>query len=90
MNFDSTVHLHIGYYEDSVDLEAIAYKLLNEDKWIVFLNDDQDVSLLEGVLHQYDYYDQLGYRIFDIQTKDLTYERGSKLFKDWLKSRNVI
>ncbi|WAA08572.1 DUF3986 family protein [Fervidibacillus albus] len=52
MIFDSTVHLHLGYYEGRVDLEATAYKLLNEDKWIVFLNDNQDVSLLEGVVGQ--------------------------------------
>ncbi|WP_231107657.1 DUF3986 family protein [Geobacillus stearothermophilus] len=27
MKFDPNQHLHLGYYENNVDLEAVAYKI---------------------------------------------------------------
>ncbi|MFB5164656.1 DUF3986 family protein [Parageobacillus toebii] len=36
VKFDPNQHLHLGYYENNVDLEAVAYKIQNENKWVVF------------------------------------------------------
>ncbi|RID82355.1 DUF3986 family protein [Mesobacillus zeae] len=40
-DFDSTQHLHLGYYEDHFDLEATAYKLQGDDKGVVFWENKQ-------------------------------------------------
>ncbi|MGX6445764.1 DUF3986 family protein [Neobacillus sp. K501] len=36
MIFDDRYHLHVGYYEEGHDLEAIFMKVQNEDKWCMF------------------------------------------------------
>ncbi|WJQ11910.1 DUF3986 family protein [Geobacillus stearothermophilus] len=53
MKFDPNQHLHLGYYENNVDLEAVAYKIQNENKWVVFLDHEQDTTLVQKILNQY-------------------------------------
>ncbi|OQO97297.1 hypothetical protein BSK33_17900 [Geobacillus sp. 44B] len=97
MKFDPNQHLHLGYYENNVDLEAVAYKIQNVaykiqngNKWVVFLDHEQDTTLVQKILNQYDYHEKYGYKIFTIDADDLSYEVGSKLLEEWLKTNNVI
>ena len=89
-NFDSTQHLHLGYYGSNIDLEAIAYKVNSKDKWIIFLDNEQDLCLVKGILNQYDFYERYGYEIFSINAKDLSYDYGVEKFTEWLKANKVI
>ncbi|WP_286170472.1 DUF3986 family protein, partial [Geobacillus sp. AYS3] len=34
VKFDSNQHLYLGYCKSNVDLEAVAYKIQNENKWV--------------------------------------------------------
>lgn len=36
--YDNSQHLHIGYYENNYDIEAIGYKRVDEDIWDVYFN----------------------------------------------------
>lgn len=90
MNFDPNQHLHIGYYEDNVDLEAVAYKIMNENKWVIFLDNEQDTTLVNKLLKPNDLYENYGYKIFTIGTDVLTYEVGSIHFENWLKVNKII
>ncbi|WP_044895236.1 DUF3986 family protein [Bacillus alveayuensis] len=90
MKFDSNQHLHLGYYENNVDLEAVAYKIQNENKWVVFLDHEQDTTLVQKILNQYNYHEKYGYKIFTIDADDLSYEAGNKLFEALLKTNNII
>ncbi|PJW13082.1 hypothetical protein CV945_16210 [Geobacillus sp. Manikaran-105] len=67
-------------------MEAVAYKIQNENKWVVFLDHEQDTTLVQKILNQYDYHEKYGYKIFTIDADDLSYEVGSKLLEEWLKS----
>ncbi|MEB2629992.1 DUF3986 family protein [Peribacillus frigoritolerans] len=88
--FDPNQHLHLGYYKNTLDLEAVAYKVQSECKWVVFWDNEQDSTLLSSVLKPENFYERYGYIIFTVDTEDLSYEMGSKLFEDWLKTHNVI
>ena len=77
-------------FENNVDLEAVAYKIQNENKWVFFLDHEQDTTLVQKILDQYDYHEKYGYKIFTIDADDLSYEVGSKLLEEWLKTNNVI
>ncbi|AKU27433.1 hypothetical protein AVP43_00144 [Geobacillus stearothermophilus] len=89
MKFDPNQHLHLGYYENNVDLEAVAYKIQNENKWVVFLDNEQDTTLVKKILDKYDFHEKYGYKIFTVDADDLSYEVGSKLFEEWLKANNI-
>ncbi|MFX3624811.1 MAG: DUF3986 family protein [Ectobacillus sp.] len=80
-------HLHLGYYEDGHDLEAIAYKRKGEDIWDVYFDFTKNVppSMKDKVYIPY-----LGYHILVIQSNELTYEEGSEKFAEWLKDYKVI
>ncbi|MGD7022260.1 DUF3986 family protein [Rossellomorea vietnamensis] len=90
MNFEEHQHLHIGYYENGFDLEAVAYKIQGEDKWVVFLDAEQDLSIFKGVLEHYNKNVSFGYKIFTVKTDDLSYESGQVRFIDWLRQLNII
>ncbi|MEK5324518.1 DUF3986 family protein [Aeribacillus sp. FSL M8-0254] len=55
-----------------------------------FLDHEQDTTLVQKILNQYDYYEKYGYKIFTIDADDLSYEAGNKLFEAWLKTNNII
>ena len=70
-------HLHLGYYENSHDFEAVAFQQEENDKWDVYF-DDSGVSDLIG-------YDQLrdsnfGIVIFSEPCEDNLRNR----FHDWV------
>ena len=78
MRYDSRYHLHLGYYENSHDLEAVALKQENEAVWDVFFNCNDEQS------------DEFGTRIFSITQDDLDYGTGSSLFARWLAKHGYI
>lgn len=41
MLYDEGYHLHLGYYENGYDLEAVAFKRKADDIWDVFFNFEQ-------------------------------------------------
>jgi len=90
MNFEPNHHLHIGYYDKGFDLEATAYKTVGHSEWVIFLNSDQDLTDLNDALYCYKEIDKLGYKIFTVNTDDLSYEYGLEKFTEWLKSLNLI
>lgn len=90
MIFDDRYHLHVGYYEDQKDLEAIFLKVKGQKIWCMFFENSfyecdlpeekypsiKDFGLLVG--------------IYSIESEDLSDEQGSKLFENFLKSNNLI
>jgi Protein of unknown function (DUF3986) len=85
VNFD-----HLGYYENNVDLEAVAYKIQNENKWVIFLDNEQDTTLVKKILDNYDFHTKYGYKLFTVDADDLSYKVGNRLFEKWLKENNII
>ncbi|ARA98707.1 DUF3986 family protein [Geobacillus thermodenitrificans] len=90
MKFDPNQHLHLGYYENNVDVEAVAYKLEHTNQWVVFLDHEQDTTVVKRILDQYDLHEKYGYKIFTVETDELSYDVGSKLLEEWLKANNII
>jgi len=78
MRYDSRYHLHLGYYENGHDLEAVALKQEKEAVWDVFFNCNDEQA------------DEFGSRIFSIFQDDLDYDTGSSLFARWLAMNGYI
>jgi Protein of unknown function (DUF3986) len=62
MDFETAQHLHIGYYENGLDIEVTAYKVIGEDKWVFFIDGEQNLSELKNVLDNYVLIDNFGYK----------------------------
>ncbi|PKG24362.1 DUF3986 family protein [Niallia nealsonii] len=90
MHFDPDQHLHIGYYENGFDLEAVAYKVLGEDKWVIFWPNDQKCEFNKNILSSCNFHPYFGYEIFSIQQTDLSYRTGCNHFADWLKASGIM
>lgn len=88
--FDPHVHLHIGYYENGYDIEATAYKVENEDHWIIFLNADQKLEYIQQLQNKYNFYEYYGYKILTFNGRDLSYEQGCELLEKWLKDNQLL
>ncbi|APH04814.1 DUF3986 family protein [Bacillus weihaiensis] len=87
MIYDDKYHLHIGYYEDGFDLEAVAFKRQSQDIWDIFFDFEQydfnntvSKTELKGV----------GYHIFSIETEDLDYQDGALVFEQWLLNQRLV
>lgn len=89
VNFDSTMHLHLGYYENHYDIEAVAYKIVNKDVWYVFI-EKEEAEKIKGVIKHFPFYEHYGYHIFTVEISDLTFEHGSEKLTKWLKVNNII
>jgi len=55
-----------------------------------FLDNEQDTTLVQKILNQYDYHEKYGYKLFTVDADDLSYEAGSKRLEEWLKTNNII
>lgn len=87
-DYDSTQHLHLGYYEDDNDIEAVAYKRLNEEVWDVYLDlEDQQVYVQEPLPH---YVERYGHRIFSLTSEEVDSELGDEAFEKWLIQKGII
>jgi hypothetical protein len=89
MIFDDRYHLHVGYYEEGHDLEAIFMKVQNEDKWCMFF--DQEHYKTSINLNEFEYYKGFGLLVREYFINgDLSFESGSKFFKDFLLDNKII
>ncbi|MDP7981533.1 DUF3986 family protein [Bacillus sp. WLY-B-L8] len=87
--YDSKYHLHLGYYEQGNDFEAIAYKKNQTNIWDVFF-DFEMYNLKIPEKYKDQYYEKYGVKIFSICTDDLDYTLGSNEFKKWLIQLKII
>lgn len=87
MIFDDRYHLHVGYYEDGHDLEAIFMKVQNEDKWCMFFDHEQYKTPINH--HEFQFYKGFGLLV-KVYHGDVAFENGSKLFKDFLLDKGII
>lgn len=89
MLYDERYHLHLGYYENGYDLEAVAFKRRSDDIWDIFFSFEQ--YGLRPIDQENDMSsEEFGTRIFSIQSKDLDYDFGSKRFEQWLSTHKII
>ncbi|AIM16747.1 MULTISPECIES: DUF3986 family protein [Neobacillus] len=80
-------HLHVGYYNDSHDLEGIFYKEKNKPKWYLYFDaDGYDIQLKK----EYKKEENFGYLvgIYDIEEIDQT--QGDEFFKNFLMEESII
>ncbi|GGE72649.1 DUF3986 family protein [Priestia taiwanensis] len=84
MKFDSSMHLHVGYYENGMDVEAIGYTIQDKDTWVFFFESNQELPF------PYEWFHTFGYKIFTINADNISYEIGCKRFEEWLKENNMI
>ncbi|MFK3937618.1 DUF3986 family protein [Alkalihalobacillus sp. NPDC078783] len=81
MLFDETMHMHVGYYENNHDIEGIFLKVLDEDIWCLFYNDDEyEVKIPDKRV--YPFSEDFGCLVgmYVIPEKELTHEKGTNLF----------
>ncbi|XQY90163.1 DUF3986 family protein [Metabacillus sp. HB246100] len=87
MIYDDKYHLHIGYYEDGFDLQAVAFKRQSQDIWDIFFDFEQydfNNTVSKTVLKGF------GYHIFSIETEDLDYQYGALVFEQWLFNQRLV
>lgn len=87
--YDSKYHLHLGYYEQGYDFEAIAYKKNQTNTWDVFF-DFESYNLKIPEKYKEQYYEKYGVKIFSLHTNDLDYTLGSSELKKWLIQQKII
>ncbi|WP_246944935.1 DUF3986 family protein [Bacillus pinisoli] len=89
MLYDDRYHLHVGYYENGFDLEAIALKRKSHEVWDFFFDVEQ-YGLSHLVQDREFYLDGFGIRILSIEIKELDYSVGAKKFEEWLFKQGMI
>ncbi|WP_273124604.1 DUF3986 family protein [Bacillus weihaiensis] len=90
MIFDDRYHLHVGYYEDQQDLEAIFLKVKDQKIWCMFFeNSFYKCNLAEEHYPSIEGFGLL-VGIYSIESEDLSVDQGSKLFKTFLDNNNLI
>ncbi|WRP07371.1 DUF3986 family protein [Rossellomorea aquimaris] len=90
MIFDDRYHLHVGYYKNQKDLEAIFLKIKDQNIWCMFLeNDFYKLNISE---EQYPAIKDFGLLIgiYLIESEDLSMEQGSELFEKFLNDQNIV
>jgi hypothetical protein len=88
--FDDRYHLHVGYYKNQKDLEAIFLKVKDQNIWCMFLeNDFYKLNLSE---EEYPAIKDFGLLIgiYLIESEDLSVEQGSELFEKFLNDQNIV
>jgi hypothetical protein len=88
--FDDRYHLHVGYYKNQKDLEAIFLKVKDQNIWCMFLeNDFYKLNISEK---QYPAIKDFGLLIgiYLIESEDLSMEQGSELFEKFLNDQNIV
>ncbi|MDQ0229037.1 DUF3986 family protein [Metabacillus malikii] len=88
MVYDDRYHLHIGYYENGHDIEAIALKRLNEDIWDIFF--DFEFYGFQVPTEKSERLEYFGIKIFSIENEELDYFDGARKFEQWLLTNNLL
>ncbi|WP_186580202.1 DUF3986 family protein [Aquibacillus kalidii] len=87
MLYDDRYHMHLGYYENGFDLEAIAFKRQAQEIWDIFFDFEQygmKKTIQESELKGF------GIKIFSIEMEELDYHFGAKTFEQWLTNQRII
>ncbi|MCI2257014.1 DUF3986 family protein [Domibacillus sp. PGB-M46] len=87
MLYDDRYHMHLGYYENGFDLEAIAFKRQSQEIWDIFFDFEQ-YGLKKPV--QETELKEFSIKIFSIESKELDYNYGAKKFEQWLFNQRII
>lgn len=84
VEFDERFHLHVGYYENNYELEAIFLKQQDQDVWYLFF--ENEVYHLKLPKEEYSESTDFGTLIgkYTVTEDDMTFEFGSLLFKQFL------
>ncbi|MEN0641768.1 DUF3986 family protein [Alkalicoccobacillus gibsonii] len=85
MLFNEAIHMHVGYYENNHDLEGIFLKILNDDVWCLFYNDEK-YELKVSKKASYPFLKDFGYlvKVYSVSEREFTEERANALFKRFL------
>ncbi|USK39648.1 DUF3986 family protein [Cytobacillus firmus] len=87
--YDDKYHLHLGYYQENCDYESIAFKRQSEDIWDIFF-DFNAYGIKNFILENELTLNSYGTRIFSICSKEIDYDIGAHLFKQWLSTNKII
>ncbi len=87
MLYEDRYHMHLGYYENGFDLEAVAFKRQSQEVWDIFF-DFKEYGLKKPV--QDTELKGFGIRVFSIEIEELDYNFGAKKFKQWLSNQKII
>lgn len=85
MLFDETIHVHVGYYENNHEIEGIFLKVLNEDIWCLFYNEEEYEFKIPNT-KLYPFLEGFGCLVgmYSITEGDLTQERGNEFLKQFI------
>jgi hypothetical protein len=89
--YESDKHVHIGYYGCNLDLEVIAYKVMNEAIWDIYI-DEYEPGFLFDYANNNDlgkYIKEYGIKIYSIKKNKYDEDYFTFSFEAWLK-RNLI
>ncbi|MBC9873918.1 DUF3986 family protein [Macrococcoides bohemicum] len=83
---DNLEHLHVGYYDNSYNIEATIYQKNN--KSIFYLAEEQEIDFNQ--LKNYKYIKNFGYKILEVNKENLEYDEAYKRFKKFLIDNKLI
>ncbi|MCA1060304.1 DUF3986 family protein [Rossellomorea aquimaris] len=90
MIFDDRYHLHVGYYKNQKDLEAIFLKVKDQNIWCMFFENDYYKLNLSKEAYPTIKNFGLMIGIYLIESEDLSVEQGSELFEKFLNDQNIV
>ncbi|WP_226672120.1 DUF3986 family protein [Rossellomorea aquimaris] len=89
MIFDDRYHLHVGYYKNHNDIEAIFYKVKDQNIWCMFFdNDYYKLNIQEGYPAIKNFGLLIG--IYPTESEDLSVEQGTELFEAFLNEQQFV
>ena len=89
MIFDDRYHLHVGYYKNQNDIEAIFYKVKDQNIWCMFFdNDYYKLNIQEGYPAINNFGLLIG--IYPTESEDLSVEQGAELFEAFLNEQQLV
>lgn len=88
-NFDTTLHLHAGYYENGYDIESILCKILDRDAWVMYVDFDLVAGKFpKNIENQID--PSIGLEVLCVLEEDIDYTTAASLFEKWLISMSIV
>ncbi|MFS0654798.1 DUF3986 family protein [Bacillus sp. 179-C3.3 HS] len=88
LQLDDTMHVHVGYYEDNLDIEAVFYQCVDTGKWILFFDHESYNIRFKGNEKRYN---GLGRLVGKYKVEDAEIEKvGYILFERFLKENDII
>jgi hypothetical protein len=90
MTFDERYHLHVGYYRENHDIEAVFFKVKEENVWCLFF--ESEFYNIELSNDKYSRSSEFGVLIgeYNCNEDEMTPEYGNSLFKYFLEEENII